>query len=85
LCSEEQEGRFLLLQCHPPPKNCCSTGYKRLAEGGGKAFGFLRGKAFWLLVFEMKGGLWKGKGLPKGKGLFKGKLIAEGKVLVEDC
>jgi hypothetical protein len=46
----EVESRFLLLQCHTPLWDCCSTslfttGYKKLAEGGHKVF--LMEEGFW--------------------------------------
>jgi hypothetical protein len=56
----------------PLPENHCSTlfttGYKRLTEGGCKAFAFWVRGGFWLLderrLFDM-GVFWKGKTLLK--------------------
>jgi hypothetical protein len=83
LCSEKQEGRFLLLQCHTPPQNLYSilfaAVYRRPTEGGLGDFSFLPlafgfyfgfGGFFgpWLLLWAF----WCGK-------LLEGKRIAEGK------
>jgi hypothetical protein len=91
LCSEKQERRFLLLQCHVP-KNCCSTlfapVYKRPAKGGLGAFDFLPW-AFWAWVFWGFGlilllwDFWCGKFL-EGKKLTEGKRIAKGKRMAKE-
>jgi hypothetical protein len=88
LCSEKQEYRFLLLQCHTPPQSLCSTlfasVYKRPTEGGlggffafafDVYFGLWRVLGLWLLLWAF----WCGK-LLEGKRITEGKRIA-GKLL----
>jgi hypothetical protein len=71
----EVDCRFLLLQCHVPPRKLLltlfTTGYKRLAEGGCQAFGF---------DFGLKRGFLMWKAL-EGKRIAEGKRIVEGELL----
>jgi hypothetical protein len=92
LHSEEQECRFLLLQCHATPESFCSTlfatVYKRPPEGGLGAFCFLPLafglEDFWGLGFLGSFALilllwdfWCGK-------LLEGRRITEGKRMAKE-
>jgi hypothetical protein len=80
LCSEKQERRFLLLQCHGEQSHCSTlfaSVYKRTTKGGLEVFGLWL--LLWALAFTLGFGLgfcfglfgvgsfWKGKELLKGK------------------
>jgi hypothetical protein len=75
LCSEKQELRFFLLQCHTPPHGSTLFAAKRplKEEKGLLAFCLL-----WLYfgLFGV-GSFWKGKELLKGK-IVEGKMLKRG-------